>query len=248
MINSSTEKQKREIGARLKEFAKENSTTIAGLSIKLDKHKTFLTKYASGESALGALLLSKLLALGCDINWLLTGEENTYQSENKGVDGVVEKSEDFIALEKKVRADGKLVDDVTLEYNILPLFKAGEIQMFIDCVHQKGFSITEINKTANNFTRIACPYMDCVVVEGTQTYNQPKIEKGDYLVLCYHQEVKNDDICFACLKDGRYFVAKYNNHKDSVTFSFIDKKHTPIVVPKKEISILMRLVEINRKL
>lgn len=48
-----------------------NSTEYAKA---LDMKSQSLYKYINGESVPGGLILKKLAQLGCDINWLLTGE------------------------------------------------------------------------------------------------------------------------------------------------------------------------------
>jgi len=71
--------KKREIGERLKFFAKKKFGNQAKFARAMGKDLTYFTPYYNGKSYLGGEILSKLVKLGCDINWLLTGEETELQ-------------------------------------------------------------------------------------------------------------------------------------------------------------------------
>ena len=68
--------KKLEIGGKLKEFAENNFKSLSELSRKLGmKNPQQLYDYLNGRSYMGGEILIKLSDLGCDINWLLTGEK-----------------------------------------------------------------------------------------------------------------------------------------------------------------------------
>jgi hypothetical protein len=67
--------KKLEIGAKLKEFAKKKFGSIAALERELNKPAAYFQNYINGRSYLGGDILCQLSELGCDINWLLTGEK-----------------------------------------------------------------------------------------------------------------------------------------------------------------------------
>lgn len=67
--------QKVEIGARIKEFAKKNFSSVAELARQFGMPKSYFQPYIKGISVLGGETLAILAELGCDINWLLTGKK-----------------------------------------------------------------------------------------------------------------------------------------------------------------------------
>jgi len=69
-----------EIGARLKEFGDGNFKNFSRFAEALGMKAQSLYVYINGKSSPGAEIISKLLDLGCDINWLLTGRTDA----NKG--------------------------------------------------------------------------------------------------------------------------------------------------------------------
>lgn len=73
------------IGSRLKEFGLRNFKTLTAFSNALGILPQTLHNYISGKNKPCADLLIRLHNLGCDIVWLLTGEEATEsrREENK---------------------------------------------------------------------------------------------------------------------------------------------------------------------
>ena len=71
------QKQRREIGQRLKKFAEDNFDSLAEFGREFGKERMFFTPYFNGSSLPGGKILNKLAELGCDLNWLLTGEIKT---------------------------------------------------------------------------------------------------------------------------------------------------------------------------
>ncbi|MBW7888064.1 MAG: hypothetical protein H3C35_06850 [Bacteroidetes bacterium] len=63
------------IGERLKLFAEKNFGSVAELERALGKGRNSLSQYIGDRSTPGGQLLLELLKLGCDINWLLSGDE-----------------------------------------------------------------------------------------------------------------------------------------------------------------------------
>lgn len=66
--------KKEEIGKRLRDFADKHYPSYVAFSKEIGISPADLTKYFGGKNLLGAEYLAKLNDLGCDINWLLTGE------------------------------------------------------------------------------------------------------------------------------------------------------------------------------
>lgn len=65
---------KKIVGNRLKEFAEAFYGNMAGLARKLGVSQAYFTSYISGRSLPGGEVLIELYNLGCNINWLLTGQ------------------------------------------------------------------------------------------------------------------------------------------------------------------------------
>lgn len=65
-----------EIGLRLRLFIEQNFGSISEFASKIDVHpSSFQSTYLKGRSVPGGELLAKLVHLGCDIEWLLTGRK-----------------------------------------------------------------------------------------------------------------------------------------------------------------------------
>lgn len=62
------------IGDRLKEFAEKNFGSVNGLERALGMNRNSLSQYIYNRNIPGSNLLIKLREIGCDINWLLTGQ------------------------------------------------------------------------------------------------------------------------------------------------------------------------------
>ncbi len=70
------------IGERIRIFARKNFGTLKKLAESIDMSPQQLQQYISGNREPGAKILLKLLNTGCDINWLLSGNEKiqTYRT------------------------------------------------------------------------------------------------------------------------------------------------------------------------
>lgn len=64
------------IGGRIRIFAKRKYGTLKKLANAMDISPQQLQQYISGKREPGSRILIKLLKLGCDINWLLSGTES----------------------------------------------------------------------------------------------------------------------------------------------------------------------------
>lgn len=92
---------KKEIGLRLKQFLKGKFSSIDEAGIHLETTgNTLRTTYLNGKSLPGAELIYKLLLIGCDINWLFTGE-SLHNSDNQVFNDYIRLKEE----NKRLRAD-----------------------------------------------------------------------------------------------------------------------------------------------
>ena len=64
------------IGGRIRFFAKRKYGTLKSLAEAMDISPQQLHQYISAKREPGSKILVKLLKLGCDINWLLSGSES----------------------------------------------------------------------------------------------------------------------------------------------------------------------------
>lgn len=62
------------IGDRIREFGVKSFGSVSALADKLNVSLQHLSPYLNSKNEPGSGMLSKLALLGCDINWLLTGE------------------------------------------------------------------------------------------------------------------------------------------------------------------------------
>jgi len=77
---------KKECAERLRLFIKRNFTSVnAAAKVLGTTGNTLRSSYLSGRSILGPELLIRLYFLGCDLKWLLTGEEEFYLIGMKGL-------------------------------------------------------------------------------------------------------------------------------------------------------------------
>jgi len=67
---------KLEIGKRLKYFGEKNFKNLTHFASLLEMKPQSLNSYIVGKSIPGGEILARLSALGCDIDWLLRGEES----------------------------------------------------------------------------------------------------------------------------------------------------------------------------
>lgn len=82
------------IGERLKEFGLERFSTLKEFAEALDMSYPNLYHYLSDKHEPGTPILLKLSELGCDINWLLTGEGNARGQPEKMNDEKIKKLEE----------------------------------------------------------------------------------------------------------------------------------------------------------
>ena len=65
------------VGECLRKFTEDNFKLIKDFAAALNVHpSTIQSSYFNGRSLPGSKMLSKLLALGCDLNWLLSKESD----------------------------------------------------------------------------------------------------------------------------------------------------------------------------
>ncbi|MHB1688246.1 MAG: helix-turn-helix domain-containing protein [Ignavibacteriaceae bacterium] len=62
------------IGDRLRTFAKSNFKNMEEFAKKLEIEQSSLSAYLNNRNIPGGKILIRIRKLGCDINWLLTGE------------------------------------------------------------------------------------------------------------------------------------------------------------------------------
>lgn len=108
------------VGKRIKEFVIQKYGKLKPLIDEMGMgYASFHSTYIKGRSLPGAKIISKLIKLGCDIDWLLHGEgepvnkvaENSikYQATNKEVTQLKEENK---RLKEKLAGIQKLLDDI----------------------------------------------------------------------------------------------------------------------------------------
>lgn len=83
------------IGERLEIFRKSNFSTKKKLAEALDISYEHLYQYLSDKKKPGSEILSKLSELGCNIDWLLTGQSNKTTGAPMGTNQVNEPKENY---------------------------------------------------------------------------------------------------------------------------------------------------------
>ena len=75
---------KKQVAQNLRLFGYKRFGTMKKFAEALDMNpSTLYSGYLNGRSLPGPVLLVKLIDLGCNINWLLTGRENPFADEEK---------------------------------------------------------------------------------------------------------------------------------------------------------------------
>ncbi len=76
------------LGKRLKEFAENNFSTIADFTQQLGIIRENAYRYFNDTVSPGSDILIRLAELGCDINWLLTGNYSVKKSNYVNIDTI----------------------------------------------------------------------------------------------------------------------------------------------------------------
>ncbi|HEX2866140.1 MAG TPA: helix-turn-helix transcriptional regulator [Ignavibacteriales bacterium] len=149
-----------EIGSRLRDFLERKFTTIAQAERKLGKGRNYLSQYITGRSLPGAPLLKDLAKLGCDITWLLTGEEPVTTAEISEKLGGLAKQRELekeltelkafcFDLSRKYEAQQKRIED--LEQTIKQKDEAIEM-LFVE-LGKVGLATSQLQALRNIFKR-----------------------------------------------------------------------------------------------
>lgn len=114
---------KKGVGIRLKEFGKNKFGKLDLFAEALSMSPQSLQSYLSGRSLPGAAIISKLIELGCDTNWLL-GIENykdavTVSENNNGKDLYVIKDKIIIQQAEEIFKLKQDIKDATEQANML---------------------------------------------------------------------------------------------------------------------------------
>lgn len=83
------------LGNRLKSFAIDKYGGIKNLAAALEISQPHLSQYITNRNKPGTEMLIKLAELGCDVHWLLTGE-------NKSPPSIIERDDKIKELEAEI--------------------------------------------------------------------------------------------------------------------------------------------------
>ncbi len=89
------DKSKQEISKRLRYFAHMRFGSLKELAAHLGVTSSTLSQYTTGKSIPGNTMQSRLRDIGCDIEWLMTGESEPVQTEDVSI------SQEFKRLRKE---------------------------------------------------------------------------------------------------------------------------------------------------
>lgn len=65
-----------EVGKRLRQYGEKHYPSMKAFAEALNIHPVTLNNYLNGNSGLGPKIRHKLIKHGCDVNWLLYGDES----------------------------------------------------------------------------------------------------------------------------------------------------------------------------
>ena len=95
-------------GQRLKDYAKSEHHSVRKWADKIDKQESTISQYINEIRTPGADFLYLLAQLGCDINWLLTGEKLKTESTDEKLDLAAQVTE----LQNQLKAMSKRIEQL----------------------------------------------------------------------------------------------------------------------------------------
>lgn len=215
-FNDTSEKLKREIGERIREFAEIKFKTLKNLGEAIGMSQQNLNTYVNGKATPGAKMLKKLSELGADISYILTGI-STKEEISKKV---------FRELSTKVSG---------YDYPIVSTLSAGSmIEFFNDEITEKvAFSYHK--KYGCVALRVRGDSMKPTIENGDIVLvdNDAKIYDGCIVAA----RLKSGDQLIKRLR----FLPQDLVQLDSDNFLY-----DPITVKKEEIELIMPVVKIQR--
>lgn len=208
---------KNDIGQRIKEFAEKKYRSVAELTRVLGVDKTYFTPYIKGKSILGGEMLSKLSDLGCDINWLLTGEGEAPLSD-----------------EEEVLRKSKISGAMPLyKYPVLAEVYAGppeflEVQVISE---YKSFEYRAKNH-------------HCFAVKVNGDSMESTLPHGAIALVDMEASIIEDDIVIVKLNNGKQFIKRYHNvTEELIELSSDNPNYANKLIAKKDIEVIYPVVE-----
>jgi SOS-response transcriptional repressor LexA len=202
---------KAEIAKRLREFGKRNFKNFAELAKKMEWSPQALNAYLSGQSIPGGNILFKLKELGCDINWLLSNENDAR----------------YISFRK--------INDV----GIIPNKFEYKISNMVPTI-EKELNIDEewVDKELINFDPATHVFLK--IDENNGKSMVPLLQPGDVVLLDILSKPKDGDLVAARWDDSCGMVKILNTDEQEpekvilLSFNHIQK---PIIAERKNITI-----------
>lgn len=211
-----------EIGDRLKDFGIKRFGDVKKFAEALGMKPPSLYNYFNNESKPGAEFLLKLIELGCDVDWLLTGERSLALVREKGVE--------YIAVDNALKNDKLL-----FEYPIVADVPAGR---------------SEINHHDwPEYIKIDIDPREHFALKVDKEYGismAPYIEPGDVLFCSFSRKFNDGDIVVARY-DGTKGAVKRIFMNEQITLISFNPLESPIVISKKQLQQVFKVVLIWKK-
>ena len=215
------------IGQRVKAFALSKYGSVKGLAEALGKNYANVHKYVSGARTPGLTFLDELKSLGCNIDWVRTGQGEMYAEEKKPSEPVeqpvqdplndvlkrIEQIEERIGIGKKV---GETVEVPLYSHAICagdPLTVSGHIEEYIPI--PKRLTVHPAN------TYAVRAIGDSMIRAG--------IEEGDLLIVDQNAHIKDRCIVIASV-DGEQTVKRILLDRGRITLAPENKSYAPIKI------------------
>jgi SOS-response transcriptional repressor LexA len=217
------DQEKVEIGKRLRDFGSKNFNSLTDFEKQLGLAQNTLTKYLSGKSLLGSEYLSKLIDLGCDINWLLHGKRSTGLIKEKGVHYV---TIDEVLSDKSLLFDFPILADVPAGRAEINHHDEWPEYIKIDIDPREHFAL----RIDEEYGISMAPY----------------IEPGDILFCSFTKKFNNGDIVVARY-DGTKGAVKRIFINEQITLISFNPIESPIVINKKQLQQVFKVVLIWKR-
>lgn len=228
--------EKQAIGDRLRKFAEENFKHHADLAKALEMKPQSLQSYFNGKSVPGGELLSKLIDLGCNVHWLLHGDD-LYVGEPEPVFRRSEPRYDFSGSNKK---NIKLTGNKKKEFKILGRIPAGNSD-FHDWSDHPETKDLQYDPDEHFFLEVDDEFGYSMM---------PLVNPGDLILVSMHAKIKNGDLVAARWDETKGALKIYTENpdfQDTVVLTSYNQAIAPIFVKRENVQMYKVVLIEKRK-
>jgi phage repressor protein C with HTH and peptisase S24 domain len=227
------EYEKTAVGARIRRFAEKRFGSLKALADRLGMKPQSLNSYVNGRSAPGGAILQRLNELGCDINWLLRGDE-AFDRETAPTLKSPSGAESF----STTVADSAGADDAP-EFRVRGFIPAGEGDVNLWNDYYRGHRL-DYDPDTHFF----------LVVDEEFGYSMtPMIQPGDMALVSLLEEPRDGDLVAAKwdeTKGALKLLSEQANDTENVVLTSYNQAVPPIFLKRRDVA-LYKVVLIEKR-